>query len=113
MDAQTLATILFSLRIIAVVLLVATVAKQVKQLRTTTTKYPGVRISIFIATLLLLIGQFIPLLLDAVVAFGASYPGRSSAPSLLPTSYAVNNAVKDVIIGTLLAIQHYRPRHRK
>lgn len=112
MDAQTLATLLLVLRIIAVVLLAATIVKQVKQLRTTTTDYPGVRIAVFIATIVLFIGQFIPILLDAVVAFGSFYQGRSSTPGLLPTSYSLNNALKDVIVGILLAVQHYRPRRK-
>jgi hypothetical protein len=112
MDAQTLATLLLVLRIIAVVLLAATIVKQVKQLRTTTTDYPGVRIAVFIATIVLFIGQFIPILLDDVVAFGSFYQGRSSTPGLLPTSYSLNNALKDVIVGILLAVQHYRPRRK-
>lgn len=112
MDAQTLATLLLVLRIIAVVLLAATIVKQVKQLRTTTTDYPGVRIAVFIATIVLFISQFIPILLDDVVAFGSFYQGRSSTPGLLPTSYSLNNALKDVIVGILLAVQHYRPRRK-
>jgi len=112
MDAQTLATLLLVLRIIAVVLLAATIVKQVKQLRTTTTDYPGVRIAVFIATIVLFIGQFIPILLDAVVEFGSFYQGRSSTPGLLPTSYSLNNALKDVTVGILLAVQHYRPRRK-
>lgn len=113
MDAQTLATILLILRILAVVLLAATIVKQIKQLKTTTTEYPGVRIAVFIATIVLFIGQFIPILLDAVVAFGSFYEGRNSTPGLLPSSYSLNNAIKDVIIGGLLFVQHYRPRRSK
>lgn len=112
MDAQTLATLLLCLRIFAVFLLAATIVKQVKQLRTTATDYPGVRIAVFIATIVLFLGQFIPLLLDAVVAFGPYYEGRSKTPNLLAASYSLNNALKDVIIGILLAVQHYRPRKK-
>ena len=113
MDAQTLAIVLLALRVIAVVLLAATIVKQVKQLRTTTTDYPGVRIAVFLATIVLFIGQFIQILLDDVDAFGSFYEGRNSTPGLLPTSYSLNNAIKDVIIGGLLFVQHYRPRRRK
>lgn len=113
MDTQTLAAVLLSLRIIAVILLVAVIIKQIKQLRTTSTEYPAVRVTIFVLTIVLLLGQFIPILLDAVVTFGSSYTGRSSSPSLLPTSYALNNAGKDVIIGALLAFLYYRPRLKR
>ena len=114
MDAQTLAVLLLTLRIFAVVLLAATLVKQIKQLRTTSTDYPGVRVAVFVATVVLFLGQFIPILLDAVVAFGSYYEGRSRTPNLLATSYSLNNATKDVIIGILLFVQHYRPRrHHK
>lgn len=112
MDAQTLATLLLCLRIIAVVLLAATLIKQVQQLRNTVTDYPGVRMAVFIATIVLFLGQLIPLLLDAVVAFGSYYPGRNQSPDLLASSYSLNNATKDVVIGALLAVQHYRPRRK-
>lgn len=112
MDAQTLATVLLCLRILAVILLAATLIKQVKQLRTTATDYPGVRIAVFVATIILFVGQFAPILLDAVVAFGSFYEGRNATPELLPVSYSLNNALKDVVIGTLLAVQHYRPRRK-
>lgn len=113
MDAQTLAIILLVMRIVAVLLLAATIIKQVKQLRTTETDYPGVRVAVFVATIVLFLGQFIPILLDAVVAFGSFYEGRNASPDLLPASYSLNNAVKDVIIGSLLFVQHYRPRRRR
>lgn len=113
MDAQTFATLLLVLRILAVVLLAATIVKQIIQIKTTATDYPGVRWAVFVATIILFIGQFIPILLDAVVAFGSSYNGRALSPELLPVSYALNNALKDVLIGALLAIQHYRPRRNK
>lgn len=112
MDAQTLAAILLALRILAVILLIATIVKQVKQIRTTRTQYPGVRIAVFVATIVLLLGQIIPIILDTVVVFGSMYPGRNPAPALLPSSYALNNAVGSVVIAALLAIQHYRPRRR-
>ena len=112
MDAQTLATILLILRIIAVVLLSVTIARQIHQFRNTVTDYPGLRIAIFIATVVLLIGQFIPIALDAVVEFGETYSGRSVNPTALPVSYSLNNAIKDVIIGALLAVQHNRPRRK-
>lgn len=113
MDAQTLAILLLGLRILAVLLLAATIVKQIKQLRTTETDYPGVRIAVFVATIVLFLGQFIPVLLDAVVAFGSFYEGRNSTPGFLPTSYSLNNALKDVIVGGLLFVQHYRPRRRQ
>jgi len=112
MDAQTLATLLLCLRIFALFLLAATIVKQVKQLRTTTTDYPGLRVAVFIATIVLFVGQFIPIALDAVVEFGESYSGRSVNPAALPVSYSLNNAIKDVVIGALLAVQHYRPRRK-
>lgn len=113
MDAQTLATLLLIMRIFAVALLAATIVKQIIQMRTTTTEYPGVRIAVFIATIVLFLGQFIPLLLDATVAFGSFYEGRNKTPNLLAASYSINNATKDVIIGILLFVQHYRPRRNK
>lgn len=112
MDAQTLAIVLLLLRIVAVLLLAATIVKQIYNFRHTETDYPGLRLAIFIATVVLFIGQFIPILLDAVVAFGSFYEGRNQTPSLLPASYSLNNAIKDVIIGGLLFVQHYRPRRK-
>lgn len=112
MDAQTLAILLLCLRILAVFLLGATIVKQVKQLTTTATDYPGVRIAVFIATVVLFLGQFIPLLLDAAVEFGSYYEGRNRTPNLLAASYSLNNATKDAIIGILLVVQHYRPRKK-
>lgn len=113
MDAQTLALLLLVIRILAVILLSATVYKQINQMRYTETIYPGVRVSIFIATVILLVGQFIPITLDSVVAYGSSYEGRSLQPEALSVSYSLNNAIKDVVIGSLLAFQHYRPRRNK
>ena len=75
-------------------------------------RYPDVRIAVFVATIVLFVGQFIPILLDAVVAFGSFYEGRNATPEVLPASYSLNNALKDVVIGTLLAVQHYRPRRK-
>lgn len=113
MDAQTLAILLLAMRILAVILLGATIVKQINQMRTTVTDYPGVRIMVFIATVVIFFGQFIPIWLDTVVAFGSFYDGRNSHPGLLPSSYSLNNAIKDVIIGVLLFVQHYRPRRNK
>lgn len=112
MDAQTLAAILLALRILAVILLVATIYKQVVLIRTTSTDYEGVRWAVFGATVFILLTQFIPIILDSVVALGSAYAGRSAAPALLPTSYALNNAIGSVVIGALLAIQYYRPRRK-
>lgn len=112
MDAETLALTLLAMRILAVILLAATIIKQIIQIRTTTTEYPGLRYGVFIVTIILFAGQFIPIILDAVVAFGNSYTGRSLKPAVLPVSYSLNNAIKDVLIGALLAIQHYRPRKK-
>lgn len=113
MEAETLALTLLAMRVIAILLLGATIFKQITQIRTTTTEYPGLRYGIFIATIILFIGQFIPLVLDAVVAFGSTYQGRNINPTTLPVIYSINNAVKDVIIGALLTFQHYRPRKIK
>lgn len=109
-DAQSVATILLSLRVIAVLLLAAVVSKQIHYLRTTQTKYPAVRITVMILTATLLIGQVIPIILDTVVAFGSIYPGRNPAPNSLAVSYSMNNAIKDVIIGALLVFLYYRPQ---
>lgn len=113
MDAQTLATILLGLRIVAVVTLVAVIFKQIKQLRTTTTEYPAVRIGVFIATIVILLGQFIPITLDSIVVFGSTYAGRNTTPTVLSSTYALSNAGQDVIIGLLLAFQHLRPRKKR
>lgn len=107
-DAQMLAMILLILRVIAVGLLVAVLWRQIVNIRTFRTDYPMVRYAIFAATIVLLFGQFIPILLDAVVAFGSTYQGRDNAPDALPVAYALNNAGKDVVIGALLAFIHYR-----
>lgn len=79
-------------------------------MRSTVTDYPFLRYGIFALTILLFLKQFIPIVLDAVVAFGGFYEGRVVAPDLLPASYAINNAVGDVLLGVLLAIQHFRKR---
>lgn len=113
MDAQILAGILLGLRILAVILLAAVIYKQVKQLRTTSTDYPAVRLTIFLLTIILLVGQFVPILLDSAVAFGDSYSGRSANPAALPVLYSLNNAIKDVLIGALLIFLHYPLRRKR
>ena len=113
MDAQTLALVLLIMRILAAIILFAVLVKQVINLRTTKTDYPGVRIAVFIGTLILFVGQFIPGLLDAVVAFGGNYTGgRSRTPNALGAAYALNNASKDLVIGVLLAVLHFNPSTR-
>lgn len=107
-DAQILALLLLGLRVIATTLLIFVIVKQVIQIRTKKTQYPITRMIILILTSVLLLGQFIPITLDAVVAFFNSYPGRHRQPNLLSTSYALNNAIKDVVIGSLLVVLHYR-----
>ena len=108
LDPQMLATLLLALRILAVILIGAVVVKQIKNMRNLHTDYPAVRTTVFILTVVLLFGQLIPITLDALVAFGDSYPGRSRQPHILGVSYAVNNASKDVVIGALLFFLHYR-----
>lgn len=113
MNAQELATVLLIMRIIATIILTVVIFKQIKQMRTTATKYPAVRIAVHVLTIVLFAGQFIPILLDAIVAFGDSYAGRSATPNLLGASYALNNAGKDIIIGALLAFIHFPPKHHR
>lgn len=105
--AQILATILLILRLIALTMIGAVLRKQVKQMRTTTTDYPAIRKAIFLLTVVLFVGQFIPIILDTIVAVGGSYAGRR-APELLGVAYSLNNALKDVAIGVLLLFIHYR-----
>lgn len=112
MDAQTLATVLLIMRVLAAIILAAVLVKQVINLRTTKTDYPGVRIAVFVGTIILFAGQFIPGLLDAVVAFGNYYGGRSQNPNPLGVAYALNNAGKDLVIGALLAVLHFNPSTR-
>lgn len=114
MDAQTLATVLLIMRILAGVILFAVIIKQIINLRTTKTDYPGVRIAVFIGTIILFTGQFIPAILDAIVAFGGNYAGgRSRTPNPLGAAYALNNASKDLVIGALLAVLHFNPSARR
>lgn len=113
MDAQTLATILLIMRIFAAIILFAVLVKQIINLRTTKTDYPGVRIAVFVGTIILFVGQFIPGLLDAIVAFGGQYAGgRSRTPNPLGAAYALNNAGKDLVIGSLLAVLHFNSSTR-
>lgn len=108
-DAQTLAAILLGLRIIAITLISIVLWRQIKNIRTLHTDYPAVRWTVLILTLVLLIGQIIPVILDTVVAFGDVYPGRARNPNALGVGYALNNAVKDVVIGALLSFLYFRP----
>jgi hypothetical protein len=110
MDAQTLAIFLLILRLIAVGLIVTVLVRQIRNIRNYATDYPAVRITVLLLTLVLLFGQFIPVLLDSIVAFGQTYPGRNRTPNLLASSYALNNAIKDVSIGALLTFLYFRPR---
>ena len=109
LDAQTLGTILLAERIVAVILITAVLIRQIQNLKRLQTDYPAVRWTDFILTLVLLVGQFIPVLLDTIVAFGSTYPGRSTHPNLIAASYSINNATKDVIIGLLLCFLYFRP----
>ena len=108
-DAQTLATFLLILRLVATGLSVSVIIRQIHNIRTLHTDYPVVRWTILILTVVLLVGQFVPIILDTVVSFGNLYPGRNPQPNILATSYSLNNALKDVIIGALLVFLHYRP----
>lgn len=108
-DAQTLAGILLGLRVIAVILIGAVLIRQIQNIRKLRTDYPAVRLTVLILTIVLLVGQLIPVLLDSIVAFGSTYAGRSANPNIIGASYAVNNAVKDVIIGALLCFLYFRP----
>lgn len=111
MEAAQLALLLILLRIIAVGLLTATLVQQIHRLRSTATEYPGVRLAVFSVTILLLFGQVIPIILDVSAAFGPTAI-RAADYKILGSAYAINNAVKDVLIGALLAVQYYRPRHK-
>lgn len=108
MDAQLLAIILLSLRIIAVGLLLAVIIKQIMQIRTTVTNFPAVRGAILVLTIVLLLGQILPIVLDSVVAFGSTYAGRNISPTSLNAGYSLSNATKDVVIGALLAFLYFR-----
>jgi hypothetical protein len=108
-DAQTLAAILLGLRVLAVILITSVLVRQIHNLRRLRTDYPAVRVTVLILTIVLLIGQIIPVFLDAIVAFGSTYSGRSTNPNVIGASYAINNAVKDVIIGALLSFLYFRP----
>jgi len=110
-DAQTQVSLLLAMRVIAAIVLFAVLVKQVINLRTTETDYPGVRWAVFAGTLILFLGQFIPALLDAVVAFGSFYEGRNRNPNILGSAYAFNNAGKDLVIAALLAVLHFSSRH--
>lgn len=112
MNAQEQATVLLAIRVVAAIILFAVLVKQVINLHTTKTDYPKVRWAVFAGTLILFFGQFIPGILDAVVAFGNFYEGRNPRPKLLASSYAFNNAVKDLVMGALLAILHFNPSTR-
>ena len=108
LDPQTLAAILLALRIIAAGLLIAVIVRQIHNLRNLRTDYPAVRMVVFLLTLTLLIGQIIPMILDSVVLLYGGYPGRAMNPHILGVSYAINNALKDVIIGALLCFLYFR-----
>lgn len=108
-NAQTLAIILLLERLLATGLIVAVIVKQIKNIRTLHTDYPVVRWAVLVLTIVLLVGQFVPIILDSVVSLGRFYPGRNQSPNLLAVSYSLNNATKDVIIGALLFFLHYRP----
>lgn len=108
-DPITLASILLGMRIVALILIGAVLTRQIRNLRRLQTEFPAVRWSIFILTVVLFLGQFIPILLDASVALLGGSGGRSANPSLLGASYAINNATKDVIIGVLLCFIYFRP----
>lgn len=108
-NAQTIASILLALRVLAVILIGSVLWRQIINLRTLKTDYPAVRYTVLILTIVLLVGQAIPVLLDTVVAFGGIYSGRSAHPNLLGVSYSLNNAIKDVIIGLLLCFLYFRP----
>lgn len=108
-DAQTLATILLGLRAVALILIGAVLIRQIQNIRKLRTDYPAVRLVVLILTITLFAGQFIPILLDSIVAFGSNYSGRSTNPNIIGAGYALNNALKDVIIGALLVFLYFRP----
>lgn len=109
MTGVELAVVLLGMRVVATIVLVAVLIKQIINLRTKQTDYPVVRWGIFAATIILLLGQFIPITLDTAVAFFEGYEGRHRQPNLLSSSYALNNATKDLVIAGMLALMHYWP----
>lgn len=113
LDPNTLALILLGFRIVATGLIGAVLIKQIHNMRHLETDYPAVRITVFLLTLVLLIGQLIPMTLDAVVAFSDNMIGRHRNPNILSYGYAINNAVKDVTIGALLTFLHFRTQPPK
>lgn len=112
-EAQILATISLTLRLIAVGLIAAVIYRQIHNIRTLETPYKVVRMTVLILTMVLFFGQVIPIVLDTIVALGNLYPGRNPLPNLYAISYTVNNALKDVVIGALLVFLHYRPGSNK
>lgn len=108
LSPQTLAVISLALRVVATILIGAVIIKQIQNMRRLTTDYPAVRITVFLLTLTLLIGQIIPITIDSIVVFTNDTAGRLTNPNALSYVYSINNAVTDVVIGVLLVFLHFR-----
>ena len=111
-EAQTLAIISLTMRLIAASLIAVVLYRQIWNIRHLATDYPVVRMTVLLLTITLFVGQLLPIVLDTVVSLGNLYPGRNPLPNGYAISYTLNNATKDIVIGALLVFLHYRPGSR-
>ena len=111
LDTKTLAILLLTLRVICTALIGAVLVRQIKNIRRLHTEYPAVRMTILLLTIILFIGQIIPIVLDGSAAF-TSFGGSGSVSTLL-AAYTINNAISDIAVATLLAFLYYRPHATK
>jgi hypothetical protein len=109
MTAYTLAITLLCIRFAALGLLSAVLVKQLQNIKAYDTDYPSIRYTILILTIILTVGQLVPILLDGSALF-AGVQLRASHPAPLATAYTLNNAVKDLAIGILLCFLYFRNR---
>lgn len=107
-DTELIAAALLLLRIIAVLLLSAVLIRQIQNLRTLQTEYPGIRMVVFLLTLTLLLGQIYPIIQDARLLFSGGINEFMNPPYIQGVAYALNNGIKDVLCGVLLCFLYFR-----
>lgn len=106
MDTYIIASLLLAARLVSAALFLLVIIKQVRQIRYTATEYPALRMLLAILTVVLFVGQFVPIYFAGVFAIGEW--GQSETPDPLVIAYTATNALTYFIGSIVLFVIYYR-----
>lgn len=106
MATSIIALLLLLERLTAAGFLIAVIVKQIRQILTTATEYSALRITLMLLTVVVLMGQFVPILFDATVM--VQEWGDPDTPDALIISYTASNATASLLVSILLFVIYYR-----